>query len=174
MVESGILTDDDPVELLEGWLVVKMPKNPPHRIATRKTRRALERVVSEDWYVDSQEPITTVTSEPEPDVSVVRGDTEQYRAAHPRPADVGLVAEVADKSLKRDRQLKRRIYADARLVVYWIVNLVQRQIEVYSKPKGKGKTATYARKQIYRENSSVPVVLDGEVVAHIPVADCLP
>ena len=74
MIEAGILTDDDSVELLEGWLVLKMPKNPPHRATTRLVRAGLERVLPEGWYVDSQEPITLIDSEPEPDVVVVRGD----------------------------------------------------------------------------------------------------
>jgi hypothetical protein len=59
MIRAGILIDDDPVELLEGWLVCKMPKNPSYRVATRLIRQALERLVPAAWYVDSQEPITT-------------------------------------------------------------------------------------------------------------------
>jgi hypothetical protein len=66
MIRTGILTPDHPVELLDGWLVLKMPKNPPHRVATRLTCKALERVMPAGWYVDQQEPITTQNSEPEP------------------------------------------------------------------------------------------------------------
>ncbi|MCI0637470.1 MAG: class II D-tagatose-bisphosphate aldolase, non-catalytic subunit [Gemmataceae bacterium] len=62
MIDQGILTDADPVELLEGWLVQKMPKKPMHRLVTRRTRKALEKVVGDDWYVDCQEPITTRAS----------------------------------------------------------------------------------------------------------------
>jgi len=58
MIQAGILTEDDPVELLEGWLVTKMPKNPAHRVATRLIRQALEARISADWYVDTQEPIS--------------------------------------------------------------------------------------------------------------------
>src|SRR5438105_9467158 len=83
MIHAGILTDDDPVELLEGWLVAKMPKNPPHRAVTRLIRQVLERLVPAEWYVDSQEPITTDDSEPEPDVVVVRGETRHYLDRHP-------------------------------------------------------------------------------------------
>src|SRR6476469_4194244 len=67
MIRRGILAADDPIELLEGWLITKMSKNPPHRIATKKLLRALERLIPSGWYVDSQEPITTIDSEPEPD-----------------------------------------------------------------------------------------------------------
>src|SRR5438105_6396863 len=82
MVARGILTDDDPVELLEGWLVSKMTKNPAHRASTRLTLEALERVLPEGWYADSQEPVTLESSEPEPDVAVVRGSTRDYLDRH--------------------------------------------------------------------------------------------
>ncbi|NUQ62937.1 MAG: Uma2 family endonuclease [Pirellulales bacterium] len=72
MARAGILTEHDRVELLDGWLVPKMTRNPPHRIATRRVRTALERVVSPGWYVDSQEPVTLPTSEPEPDRALIR------------------------------------------------------------------------------------------------------
>lgn len=58
MICQGILTEDDPVELLEGWLIPKMPKNPPHRVATKLTRNILEKLVPDGWYVDTQEAIT--------------------------------------------------------------------------------------------------------------------
>src|SRR5687767_9121960 len=83
MLRAGIFTADDPVELLEGWLVPKMPKNPPHRVASRLIRKALEAIVPTGWYVDAQEPITTADSEPEPDVMAVRGDTRDYLDRHP-------------------------------------------------------------------------------------------
>lgn len=134
MIQSGILTDDDFVELLEGWLVFKMPKNPPHRATTRLVRTALENILPPGWYVDSQEPITLSNSEPEPDIVVVRGDTRQYLDRHPGAADIGIVIEVSDPTLQRDRTVKKRIYARAGIAIYWIVNLVEEQVEVYSQP----------------------------------------
>jgi Uma2 family endonuclease len=104
MGQAGILTPDDDVELLEGWLVLKMTKNPPHRIATRKVRVALEALVTEGWYVDTQEPIVTSDSEPEPDVAIIRGRTEDYPDRNPSADCVGLVVEVADRTLLRDRR----------------------------------------------------------------------
>src|SRR5438105_7391720 len=71
MVQTGVLTEDDPVELLEGWLVQKMPTKPLHRLTTEAIREALEGLLPVGWHVNVQEPITTETSEPEPDVSVV-------------------------------------------------------------------------------------------------------
>ena len=82
MVEAGIITDDDPVELLQGRLITKMSKKPPHRLSTRLLRKALEGLVPEGWYVDSQEPLTTADSEPEPDISIVRGSDRDYQLGY--------------------------------------------------------------------------------------------
>jgi Uma2 family endonuclease len=131
MIRTGILTEDDPVELLDGWLVPKMPKNRPHSIATQRTRQALEQAIPTGWYVEAQEPVTLSRSESEPDAAVVRGSPERYPDAPPRPEDVGLVVEVANSTLHRDRTTKKRLYAEAGIPVFWIVNLLDRQVEVY-------------------------------------------
>jgi Uma2 family endonuclease len=170
MIDKGILGPDDRVELLEGIVVQKMSKNPPHRIATLRTRRALERVVPAGWYVDEQEPITLADSEPEPDVAVIRGDTLDYDAGNPGPADVGLIVEVADTSLTRDQVLKKRIYGTASIPVYWILDLNRRRLEVYSSPDAAG----YLHCSIYQAHESVEVTLDGESVGFVSVGSLLP
>lgn len=174
MIQAGILTDDDPIELLEGWLVVKMSKNPPHRVVTRLIRQALERLIAEGWYVDSQEPITTLDSEPEPDVTVVRGATLDYLDRHPNPEEVALVVEVAEATLKRDRSTKKRIYARAGIEVYWLVNLVNQQIEVYTQPAQSGKQPDYKQHRIYHLGDMLPVILNGREIGQIAVRELLP
>ena len=111
MIQSGILTEDDPVELLEGWLVTKMPKSRRHSLVTQLTREAIANVLPDGWFVDAQEPITTETSEPEPDVVVVRGTRRDYLDHHPTPDTVALVVEVSDATLQRDRTVKMLLYA---------------------------------------------------------------
>jgi Uma2 family endonuclease len=130
MGRTGILTPDDRVELLEGWLVEKMTKNPPHRIATREARLALESAVPPSWYVETQEPIVTADSEPEPDVAVIRGRTQDYANRNPPADQTGLVVEIADATVEKDRVLKGRVYARARIPAYWFINLVERHVEV--------------------------------------------
>jgi Uma2 family endonuclease len=174
MIRDGILTDDDPVELLEGWLVVKMPKNPPHRLSTGLTRTALERVVPAGWYVDTQEPVTLQDSEPEPDVAVVRGDRRQYVDRHPGPQDLALLVEVADASLQRDRVTKRRLYAEARIPIYWIVNLLEGHVEVYADPSGPVEHPDYGQRQVYDAADVIPVVIEGTEVGRIAVHELLP
>lgn len=174
MARTGVLQDGEPLELLEGWLVNKMTKCPPHSLATFETRRVLEQLVREGWFVDTQEPITTRDSEPEPDVSVIRGCRRDYADHHPGPHDVGLLVEVADTSLDRDRGWKKRIYAAAGISVYWLVNLVDRQVEVFTDPSGPGERPEYGTCRVFLPGDQVPVVLDGDEWGRIAVADLLP
>jgi Uma2 family endonuclease len=170
MIAEGILTEADRVELLEGLLVDKMTKNRPHSLSTRLAHTALETVVPSGWFVDSQEPITTGDSQPEPDVLVVRGQPRDYAEAPPPAAALGIVVEVADSSLQYDRVNKQRIYARAGIPVYWIINLVDQQIEVYSRPVDD----RYQERRVYTAVDTVPVVLDGAEVGRLPARDLLP
>ena len=174
MINAGILTDDDPIELLEGLLVEKMSKKPPYRVATLLLRRMLEQLIASGWYIDSQEPITTLDSEPEPDVTVVRGDILDYLDRHPGPADIALVVEVADVTLRRDRGLKKRLYARAGIPVYWLVNLNKLQIEVYTQPDQSTTLPDYRRQQLYQGEDQLPVMLDGREIGRIVVKAVLP
>lgn len=174
MIRAGILTDDDPVELLEGWLVTKMPKNPPHRIATQLTREALAQLVPPGWYVDDQEPITTKDSEPEPDIVIVQGDRRDYAERHPYADEVALVVEVADTTLQRDRTNKKRLYARAGVAIYWIINLIDRQIEVYTRPLSNAETPDYQDRQDFLFEDTIPVVIHGREIGMIPVRALFP
>jgi Uma2 family endonuclease len=174
MIEAGILTDNDPVELLEGWLVTKMPKNPSHSFTTQLTRDALDQILPYGWFINIQEPITLADSEPEPDVIVVRGERRDYLERHPGPAEVALIIEVADATLRRDRITKKRMFAEARIPVYWVINLPGRQFEVYTNPSGEGRQADYQERQLFRQGDEVPVVIDGREVGRLSVEQLLP
>lgn len=174
MIRLGIFTDDDPVELLEGWIIQKMPKNPPHRAATKLTRNALEAIVPSGWYVDAQEPITLEDSEPEPDVVIVRGNTRDYLDRHPGSQDLALVVEISDSTLERDRTSKKRLYARAGIPVYWIVNLCEQQIEVYTKPINSAQELTYQQQQNYSLLDEISVSIEGREIGRLTVQDLLP
>lgn len=174
MAAAGILTPEDRIELLDGLLVEKMTKNPPHRIATARAARALARVVPAEWYVDTQEPIVTADSEPEPDVAVIRGKTEDYADENPPARQVGLVVEVADASLATDRDVKGSIYARAGIPAYWIVNLAARVVEVYASPTGAGAAARYASRTDLAPGARVALTLDGVACAPVDVDALLP
>lgn len=174
MVRKGILTEDDPVELLQGLLVTKMPKNPPHRIATGLVRDALRALLPSGWYVDTQEPITTGDSEPEPDVAVIRGSTRDYAQRHPGPGDVMMVVEVSDTTLERDCTSKREVYARAGIPFYWIVNLPNRRIDVFSDLDLTGEPASYRKHEQFGPTDSVAVMVSGVCVGSVRVAEVLP
>ncbi len=174
MIQADILTADDPVELLEGVLVAKMPKNPGHVMAKRLLVDALRKIIPAGWFVDEQDPVTTTDSEPEPDATVLRGSPRDYPTHHPGPKEAALIAEVADSSLRRDRGQKKRLYARARVREYWIVNLIDRQIEVYTDPTGPVRKPDYRQHHDYAATDTVPVIVDGREVGRLSVADVLP
>lgn len=174
MFRAGILNEEVPVELLDGWLVPKMIKNPIHSATTAILRDALQQATPRGWHVRVQDPITLAASEPEPDLVVVRGDTRDYLARHPGPADVALVAEVADATLARDQTMKKRLYAQARLPIYWIVNLPDGRLEVYGQPSGDSEPPDYRDRRDYGPAEEVPLVVEGRQVAMLPVRSLLP
>jgi Uma2 family endonuclease len=174
LIEIGILTEDDNLELLDGYLVHKMTRNPPHDACLQLIQETLPRLLPAGWCLRMQSAITLSRSEPEPDAAIVRGNARTYSTQHPKPADIGLVIEVTDSTLDADRIDKGRIYAEAGIAYYWIINLVDKQIEVYTPPSGATTTPSFARRQDYRVGDDVPLLLDGAAVANIPVRDLLP
>ena len=129
---------------------------------------------SASWRVRVQLPITLSASEPEPDGVIVRGNRRAYDQRHPLAAEVALVVEVADSSLRLDREVKGPIYARAGIPIYWIVNLPEALVEVYTLPSGPGDDPKYAERQDYTAGDSIPLILDGQLVASLSVADILP
>lgn len=174
MIRLGVLNDDDPVELIEGVLVFHMPKNPPHRFVSRAAFDAISEALPDGWHCQMQEPITLDDGEPEPDVSVIRGQTTDYRARHPDAHDVALVVEVADSTLERDRGIKLRSYARAGIKEYWVVNLLERQVEVFQDPNAIADPPDYARRSIYRYDQSVPLAIGEQVLDELSIASILP
>jgi len=133
LVELGIIRDDEPIELIGGQLIVAEPKGSPHATAVELTAQALRVAFGPGWAVRAQNPIALDDeSEPEPDVLVVPGTLRDYRDAHPSSA--ALVVEVSETTLAFDRRHKASLYARAGVADYWIVNLVDRRLEVHRHP----------------------------------------
>jgi len=174
MIQAAILTEEDRVELIEGWIVPKMPHNPPHDSTVNNARQRIERLLPAGWETRIQSAITLADTEPEPDVVVVPGPASRYSTRHPAPQDIALLIEVADSSLARDRGEKCRSYARAGIVCYWIINLVHRQVEIYTDPTGPAGQPAYRQRTDYGWADSVPLVIGGQQIASIPVADLLP
>ena len=174
LIEHGLLDEDDPVELLDGLLLVKEPQASPHRTSVLLVTRALGRAFGEGWFVQTQSPIALDDrSEPEPDVCVVRGSPRDYVESHPRrPA---LVVEVAQSALRRARGRKAALYARARITDYWIVNLVDRVLEVHREPARPGPARPrwgYAAIETFNADGSVTPLAAPDAL--VRVADLLP
>jgi hypothetical protein len=174
MIRTGILAEDEPVELLDGWIVLKMPRNPGHDIAVEKSDAVIRKVLPPDWRIRIQSGVTLDDSEPEPDITLVRGPIPAHATSHPRPSELGVLIEVSDTSLDYDRSVKGVAYARAAIPVFWIINLRDRQVELYTEPIGPNPQAAYCRQRTFGETDVVPLELDGREIARIPVRDLLP
>jgi Uma2 family endonuclease len=173
LTEIGILTEDDNLELIEGYLVLKMARNPPHDGTILRAQKRLLKALPAGWDVRIQCAVTLAESEPEPDLAVVREDAAGYMTRHPGPADVGLIVEVSDSTLAGDRADKGRIYARAGIPHYWIINLPDRLVEVYEGPSGPAAVPGYAQRQDRRPGDTVPLILDGALIATLTVQELM-
>lgn len=132
LVELGAFAGQ-PIELIGGYLIVAEPQGSYHATTVDSVYDVLRAVVPDGWIVRNEKPVALDDdSEPEPDLAVVRGVRADYREGH--PTRVALVVEVADSSLAFDRRDKGSLYARGGVEDYWIVNLVDRVIEIYRDP----------------------------------------
>jgi len=174
MTRAGIIEEGGRIELLEGWLFAKMTKKPPHEITKGLAQDLLIPLAPPGWFVAIESPTTTHDSEPEPDLMVVRGSRRDYQTQAPGSREVGLIIEVADASLLRDRVRKKRLYARAGFAVYWIINLVDRRIEVYTEPTGPAPKPDYLHREDFGPDDLIPLVIEGREVGRLAVRDLLP
>jgi Uma2 family endonuclease len=152
MVEAGILTSEDHVELLDGQIIEMVPQDPPHASRIDDGGDYLKAIFADRAKVRVQLPITLAPgSEPEPDFAIVRLQENRYRDRHPYPQDVLLLIEMADSTVKRDRDYKTPIYARAAIPEYWIVDLKKRQVTVFQHPQGE----EYQAERVYAETDSI-------------------
>ena len=169
LCELGILSENDNLELLEGYLVLKMARNPPHDSALHRLDRCISRMMPGNLDVRNQLAVNLSDSAPEPDLAVVWLRPDDYGQHHPGPDDILMVVEVADSSLDGDREDKCRIYARAGIPVYWIANVPDRQIEVYTSPVGD-PTPYYRDRTDRHPGDDIDVILDGRCVGSVSVA----
>lgn len=174
LLQVGILKSGAPYELLRGWIVPKMKRSPVECYAISGLCDEWRRLIpSAATFVRAQQPITFPDSEPEPACAIVGGTVGDFAKRHPHPREIELVAEVAGPTLERDRTCKLDLYASGRIPAYWIVNIGERIVEVYTDPKG-GKSPAYRTRTDYAASDTVPVVVAGKALGSIAVKDLLP
>jgi Uma2 family endonuclease len=165
-----MVLEDNRVELINGYVVKKVPKNPTHRWTTKAALKSLETLLPTGWISQKEDSVRIPDfDEPEPDIAIVRGTDDDYKQRHPGPTDVGLLVEVSETTLDRDRNAKLPSYARGGIPIYWIINLVDQQVEVYTNPGPDG----YGSRQVFTKAQAVPVVLDGRPIGQIAVDDIL-
>jgi Uma2 family endonuclease len=174
MFEYGLLPDAASSELLEGQLVIRSAKSPCVTTCLVLAHEAIHLFLPTDLRVRIQSSIRTGDSLAEPTLAVVRGVLRDYVDRHPGPDDTPLVVEISDTSLRQDRTLKARVYARAGIPVYWIINVVDSQIEVHTDPTGSDPLPCYRTCVEYRNEDEVPVVIDGQEIGRIAAKDVLP
>jgi Uma2 family endonuclease len=171
MIASGAFTKRDRVQLINGYLVARMTELPPHGASCEMTRMCIEPLLPASWHVRNDKPlkIPNYASMPEPDLVVVRGAGRDYTRRYPEPRDAALVVEVSSTSLYEDRAMAV-IFSAGGVPIYWIVNLVARQVEVHTIPGPGG----YQSRIEFKPGQSVPFVIDGQHLGQIAVDDILP
>lgn len=169
MIDSGILTENDRVELIRGEIIEKMSIGELHAACVKRINRIFQSRLARRASVGVQDPIRLADSVPEPDISLLKPRADDYAAGHPEPDDVLLVVEVADASLAFDRTAKRDLYAENGIVEYWIVNLLDRTLEVHRQPQSTGM---YAEVRVLSADDEIDLAAIAAVTFRL--ADLLP
>ena len=167
LVEAGILEEDSQVELLNGQIVQMSPVGDLHAACVDKLNELFRDILGKSVIIRVQSPVYLEKySEPEPDIAILKRKENFYADGHPRPEDVLLIVEVADTSIKKDKELKVPAFANAGIPECWIVNLGKQQIEQYYQP-AEGE---YQHKHIYSREQ----ILESGLIGTISVEQVLP
>jgi len=155
MAEVGILKSSDRVELIHGEIFDMSPIGCKHASIVKRLASLLNELFRNKAIIGIQGPIwLDSVSEPEPDVSILNYRSDYYSAAHPGPEDVQAVLEVSDSTIKYDREVKIPLYASYEIPIYWIIDLENNIIEVYTKPQ----RLNYTKKKVYKLQDDIPLL----------------
>ena len=172
MAASGVFQPDERVELVDGEIVTMSPQKARHAMVVHLVAKALEAAIGDGYLVRAQFPLSLDdVSEPEPDVAVVVGSAGDYRDGHPKTAV--LIVEVADSTLAFDRGKKAAVYARAGIADYWIVNLVDGEVEVHRNPRPSSGKLEWGYEDVRRVRGEVTLTPLASPTAKVTVADFL-
>lgn len=169
LYEARDPADTRRMELIEGEIVFMMPPGPLHSGFTDETEDVIRRKVGHAYRVRCQHPIRINRhNEPQPDIAVVRPRKDAYTLSHPDPDDVRLIVEVSDSSLEFDLNVKRRTYAKAEIVEYWVLDVSARELHVFLNPW----EGDYTQHATYRDEDEVVCTTIAEL--KLRVSELLP
>ncbi len=158
LTDWGFFQGGDRVELIRGELVYMAAKGTPHEVCLTKLLRILPQMVGDRVTLRCQSPIMLPDSEPEPDFSLLKNRADDYLNAHPAPADVLLVIEIADSSFSYDQDTKLSLYARDQIPHYWIFNLLDQGLETYSEPYPiSSDRGGYRSKRVFMPHETLPL-----------------
>jgi len=151
LAEMGVFDPQERVELLDGQIILMSAKGTAHACANRRADKRFRQLLGDRVEVCIQDPIQlSDRAEPEPDIAIVKRDRFEYANRHPNPSDVLLIVEIADTTLKYDREIKALAYARAGIGEYWILDVVDRRLLVFRQPTPNG----YQQQTIVSETES--------------------
>ncbi|MBD2188724.1 Uma2 family endonuclease [Pseudanabaena mucicola] len=163
-------------ELIRGEITYMVAKGIRHTFCCRNLLEELSNLVKGHAKLQCQDPIfLPPDSSPEPDFVIVRDREDDYLTGHPTPDDILLVIEIADSSLSYDRDVKGLLYAEAGIANYWLFNLIDNRLEVYSEPyrddQGKGN---YAQRRYVLSHQVIALNLFPDLDLHLELSKVLP
>ncbi|MBD2692501.1 Uma2 family endonuclease [Anabaena catenula] len=152
IAEAGIFEPSERVELLEGKIIWMVAKGTAHSSAVGRTNKLLQNRLGNQAWIAVQDPVKlNERSEPEPDIAVVKIDPLDYADHHPTPAEIYLIIEIADSSLKLDTEIKAKAYSQAGIKDYWVLDVVKRELIVFRNPTTEG----YQNQEIITEQQKI-------------------
>ncbi len=168
MIEAGVFDEDEPIELLDGEIVMMSPIGPRHVSNVNRISKVFFHLIGDDAIVSPQNPFKAGSmSEPQPDLTVLKMREDEYAGSLPTARDVLLIIEVSESSIVRDRAKKLLIYGRNRIPEYWIVNILDGVLEVYRAPGKNG----YGEKKIFTRDETISPLAFPKM--KIPVKDLL-
>lgn len=139
MVEAGILTEDERVELLDGMIVQMLPISPRHAACGKRFLKLFSQQLGNNSIISVHNPVElSDRSEPQPDIALLQPRSDFYEADHPQPKDIFLIVEIADTTVEADRQVKIPLYAGSGVSEVWLVDISGQLIETYRQPTAAG------------------------------------
>ncbi len=161
MIQAGIL-DDRRVELLQGEIIEMSPEGESHAYSSSEAAEYLADTLGKQVTVRQAKPITLPNnSEPEPDIAIVQRLGREYRSHHPYPQNIFWVIEYSDSSLEKDLELKSKIYAEAGILEYWVVNLKTLELVIFREPQNR----EYTSKMVLTGGSIQPLSFPGVILS---------